>query len=76
MGRIVVIEKNEAGKVELTKEELQKMLDDAYSQGYSDGNRTTIVTSPYWPNLPTNAPYTFDTDKSITTCNTNEKYGD
>ena len=50
MGRIVIVEKNEAGKIELTKEELQKMLDDAYNQGYTDGNRpTTITTSTYWP---------------------------
>lgn len=55
MGRIVVIETNKAGKVELTKEELQKMLDDAYNQGYADGNRFTTVTSPYYPiTLPTN----------------------
>ena len=61
MSRIVVIEKNEAGKVELTKEDLQKMLDDAYNQGYADGNRMTTVTSPCWPvTLPTNYPYSID----------------
>lgn len=32
MSRVVVIEKNKDGKIELTKEELQKMLDDAYNQ--------------------------------------------
>lgn len=31
MSRVVVIEKNKDGKIELTKEELQKMLDDAYT---------------------------------------------
>jgi len=45
MGRIVIVEKNEAGKIELTKEELQKMLDDAYNQGYKDGNRSTTITT-------------------------------
>lgn len=49
MSRIVVIEKNKDGKIELTKEQLQKMLDDAYSQGYSDGNRYDTITYPSYP---------------------------
>ena len=69
MGHIVIIEKNEAGKVELTKEELQKMLDDAYNQGYADGNRPTTITSPCWPvSLPTNAPYSIGKDYITITC--------
>jgi hypothetical protein len=39
MSRVVIIEKNKDGKIELTKDELQQMLDDAYNQGYADGNR-------------------------------------
>ena len=39
MSRVFIIEKNKDGKIELTKDELQKMLDDAYSQGYADGNK-------------------------------------
>jgi len=70
MGRIVVIEKNEAGKVELTKEELQKMLDDAYNQGYADGNRSTTVTYPYWPyTVLTNDPCSISSKDYVTiTC--------
>ena len=50
MSRIVVIEKNKDGKIELTKEELQKMIDDAYNQGYSDGaGRYDIITYPHYP---------------------------
>ena len=49
MSRIVIIEKNQDGKIELTKDELQKMLDDAYSQGYADGNRKyDTITYPSW----------------------------
>lgn len=51
MSRVVIIEKNKDGKIELTKDELQKMLDDAYSQGYADGNRkydTITYPSPSW----------------------------
>jgi len=51
MSRVVVIEKNKDGKIELTKDELQKMLDDAYSQGYADGNKTyDTITYPSYPN--------------------------
>ena len=50
MSRVVVIEKNKDGKIELTKEELQKMLDDAYTQGYADGKgRYETITYPSYP---------------------------
>ena len=50
MSRVVIIEKNKDGKIELTKDELQKMLDDAYSQGYADGNkRYDTITYPSFP---------------------------
>lgn len=50
MSKVVIIEKNKDGKIELTKDELQKMLDDAYSQGYADGNKRydTII----YPSFP------------------------
>lgn len=52
MSRVVIIEKNKDGKIELTKDELQKMLDDAYSQGYADANKKydtiTYPSYPYW----------------------------
>lgn len=47
MGRVVVVEKNRDGKIELTKEELTKMLDDAYSQGHADGcSRYEVISYP------------------------------
>lgn len=50
MSRVVVIEKNKDGKIELTKEGLQKMLDDAYNQGYIDGKgRYETIVSPSYP---------------------------
>lgn len=54
MSRVVVVEKNKDGKIELTKDELQKMLNDAYNQGYSDGSSkrydtiTYPITTPVW----------------------------
>lgn len=51
MSRVIVIEKNKDGKIELTKDELQKMLDDAYNQGYADGKKkydTITYPSQSW----------------------------
>ena len=52
MTHVVVIEKNRDGKIELTKDELQKMLNDAYNNGYSDGSskwdKITYPSYPYW----------------------------
>ena len=56
MSRVIVIEKNKDGKIELTKEELQKMLDDAYAQGYTDGKgRYDTITYPSYPSWYTTA---------------------
>lgn len=52
MSHVVVVEKNKEGKIELTKDELQKMLDDAYSKGFSDGKATRWDTITY-PSYPT-----------------------
>ena len=66
MSRVVVIEKNKDGKIELTKEELQKMLDDAYTQGYVDGKgRYDTITYPSYPWYVTTTtnPNTISADK-------------
>ena len=65
MSRVVIIEKNKDGKIELTKEELQKMLDDAYTQGYTDGKgRYDTITYPSYPwYLPTSTTNVIDKDK-------------
>lgn len=50
MSRVVIVEKNKDGKIEFTKEELQKMLDDVYTQGYTDGKgRYETITYPSYP---------------------------
>lgn len=67
MGRVVVVEKNKDGKIELTKEEVQKMLDDAYNQGYEDGRKTKYETFTY-PSLPT--WYTYSNTTPLNKCET------
>ena len=72
MSRVVVIEKNKDGKIELTKEELQKMLDDAYTQGYTDGKgRYDTITYPSYPIWYT-ASNTNATTKDSVTLNASE----
>ncbi len=64
MSRVVVIEKNKDGKIELTKEELQKMLDDAYTQGYVDGKwKYDTITYPSYPWYVSTNTNTISTDK-------------
>lgn len=73
MSRVVVIEKNKDGKIELTKEELQKMLDDAYTQGYTDGkgryDTITYPSHPWYINTATSATTT--NADTVTLGNTN-----
>ena len=44
---------NNKGKIELTKEELEKLLNESYSEGYSDGYKSyhsiSIPSYPYSP---------------------------
>lgn len=34
---VVCVKENDKGKAEMTREELQKILDDAYNKGFGDG---------------------------------------
>lgn len=52
---------NKDGKIELTKDELQKLLDDSYWEGYRANNGTYVYTSPSrWWN-PWSVTYCSDT---------------
>ena len=58
---VVVVSPNKDGKIELTKEELQKMLDDAYNKGYADGkikswDTITVPSYPTYYNNPATIP--------------------
>lgn len=77
MSRVVIVEKNKDGKVELTKDELQKMLDDAYNQGYADGrSKYETITYPSYPvwYRSTNDLNTIDADKITITSRENEQW--
>lgn len=58
---VVVVNGKKDGTLEITKDDLQKMLDEAYNKGRSD-QRIDDLTKPY---------YTFTTTPSITYYATN-----
>lgn len=53
--KIKILTPNELGKFEFTKEELEKLLKEAYDDGYYDGrsytSSTPSLTTPYWPSV-------------------------
>ena len=62
MAKIRVFTLNSNGKIELTKEELQQMLDESYRDGC---NSVTITT----PSYPCNGPFYYGTTESDSTTN-------
>lgn len=66
MTKIRVFPKNEKGKIEFTKEELQKLLNEVYNEG-----RVDSYTISYGSNI-TATPYCYPT---ITTSNSSTSIG-
>ncbi len=75
---------NKNNKIEFTEEELQKLLDEVYYDGYEDGNRLRMIT---WEPQPvyvpwvgtgtgTGTPVSPFVDKPITTSEPTHKYVD
>ena len=60
----IVVTVDENGETKLTPEQLQVLLDDAYKQGYEDGYRAIVVTTPTYP--PYTPPYC--TSSTVVTC--------
>ena len=48
----IVITVDENGETKLTPEQLQKLIDDAYKEGYADGCRSVVITTPTYPPYP------------------------
>lgn len=71
--KVKVFQPNHHGKIEFTRAELEKLLNEVYSDGYREGesdarSRTWTWTSPYLTNTPyygTISTCSTDADKSI-----------
>ena len=60
---IKVFTTNKNGKIELTKEELKNLLDEAYWDGYRANNHSWTYTTPNW----TPYQWTATNDRTIST---------
>lgn len=65
MTKIRVFTLNSNGKIELTKEELQQMLDESYR----DGCNSVTITTPSYPYNPYSSPFYYGTTESDSTTN-------
>lgn len=71
---IKVFTLNSNGKIEITEEELKKLLDDSYWEGYNDSSKSYTYTGPN-TNPITNPSITWSSDKTTTTFTTNDVGG-
>lgn len=54
------------GRISFTKEELEKLLDEVYDNGYADGRKTCQYPYWYWkPSWATTSINTIQSDKTI-----------
>lgn len=68
MTKIRVFPKNEKGKIEFTKEELQKLLNEVYNEGkidsYTISYGSNITTTPYYYSTTTTSNSSTPSDKN------------
>ena len=68
MTKIRVFPKNEKGKIEFTKEELQKLLNEVYNEGKMDSYTiyygSNITTTPYYYSTITTSNSSTPSDKN------------
>lgn len=78
MTKIRVFPKNEKGKIEFTKEELQKLLNEVYNEGKADsytisyGSNITTTPYPYSTITTSNSSISID-KKNLTSLTTDVK---
>ena len=78
MIKIRVFSPNERGKIEFTKEELQKLLNEVYNEGkmdsYTISYGSNITTTPYsYPTITANNSSTSIDKKNLTSITTDIK---
>lgn len=78
MIKIRVFSPNERGKIEFTKEELQKLLNEVYNEGkmdsYTISYGSNITTTPYsYPTITTNNSSTSINKNNLTSITTDVK---
>lgn len=69
---IKVFTANKNGKIELTKDELKALLDEAYWDGYKANNHVFIYNTPNWNWTPPYNPYYITCSGTDVTINASE----
>lgn len=77
MTKIRVFPHNEKGKIEFTKEELQKLLNEVYNEGridsYTISYGSNITTTPYYSTITTSNSSTSIDKNNLTSLTTDVK---
>lgn len=77
MTKIRVFPHNEKGKIEFTKEELQKLLNEVYNEGridsYTISYGSNITTTPYYSTITTSNSSTSVDKNNLTSLNIDVK---
>lgn len=77
MTKIRVFPHNEKGKIEFTKEELQKLLNEVYNEGkidsYTISYGSNITTTPYYSTITTSNSSTLIDKNNLTSLNIDVK---
>lgn len=77
MTKIRVFPHNEKGKIEFTKEELQKLLNEVYNEGkidsYTISYGSNITTTPYYSTITTSNSSTSIDKNNLTSLNIDVK---
>lgn len=77
MTKIRVFSKNEKGKIEFTKEELQKLLNEVYNEdkidSYTISYGSNITTTPYYSTITTSNSSTSIDKNNLTSLNIDVK---
>lgn len=63
--KVKVFTKNQNNKIEFTEDELRKLLDEIYNEGYWDGAKKYVYTTPYTIPYGTNYPYTVTVSNNL-----------
>lgn len=66
--KVKVFYPNQSNKIEFTREELEKVLNEVYEDGFSDGRRSVNQFSWTSPNITTTPYYTTDHTITISNC--------
>ena len=75
--KIKVFYPNQQGKLEFTKKELEELLNEAYHEGYQDGDCKHWYSYPYYGSVTAlNSSNTLDSVTSVNGTNTDYVYTD